>query len=340
MTGDRLVKLIEGSVYGLAFGDAYGWPNEFRSFQQISYSFSDFPSPAIITDDTQMSLYALQGAVQLFHEDELGSSLIKRYTANPEQYEAEIRKVFAEKFLDWLNDPRNDRAPGINCLATLRKLEGTQVKNTWMEGTSNESKGCGANMRNPWFGLLPATEDIIVDLSILQSSVTHNHPLALSSAVLTALAVKTLKDGKETSSLFDFLVTKTEELIRKGHKNKTYMEGLQELLLFFNSSRLEYTEFMTSGDDEDICAFLGEGKVAEEALLLAAAAYDMYDEDVSNGLRRLANSGGDSDSIAAIGGAFFGAAYGIESFPREWKQELEVGYSVELQEAVNIIITC
>lgn len=324
-----------GSVYGLAFGDAYGWDNEFRSFFDIALRPSYFPTPAIITDDTQMSLYNVKALQQIFSPQKGGHSLADLYFANPEDYESALRQAFGEQFIIWLHDPENTRAPGINCVQTLRKLENTPVKKTWLEGTSDFSKGCGANMRNPWFGLLDVEESLIVDLSVVQSSVTHNNPVALASSALTALAVKAVHDNVHGGSLYSYLIRKAEALIQQGHRNIAYVEGLKETLAYFVSMGTIYAEFLTSSDNEDICSFFGEGKIAEEALLLAVAAYDMYQDDVVNGIHRLANSGGDSDSIAAIGGAIFGAAYGYDAFPNDWKDGLENKYAEELHAAVD-----
>lgn len=328
---------IAGSVYGLAFGDAYGWVNEFRSFPAISRQPSYFPTPAIITDDTQMSLYNVKALQSIFTADEHGISLLEKYVSSPEENESSIRQAFGEQFLIWLHDDRNTRAPGINCLETLTALDRTRNKSSWLEGTSDYSKGCGANMRNPWFGLLPVPEKIIIDLSIIQSSVTHNNPVALASSALTALCVKAVCHDEITGNLYSWLLDKTRSLILHGHHNTRYEKGLTESLHYFESMKDEYDDFLTSGDDEDICSFFGEGKIAEEALLLAVAAYDMYQEDVIPGLHRLANSGGDSDSIAAIGGAIFGSAYSKEVFPYSWDQALEPDYFQELQEAVHIM---
>src|SRR5699024_11335714 len=49
-----------GVLYGLAYGDAWGWPVEFTSHSEIvrlhGLKGPDFPTDAVVTDDTQMTL--------------------------------------------------------------------------------------------------------------------------------------------------------------------------------------------------------------------------------------------------------------------------------------------
>jgi ADP-ribosylglycohydrolase len=45
--------------------------------------------------------------------------------------------------------------------------------------------------------------------------------------------------------------------------------------------------------------------------------------DPHTALRRAATTSGDSDSIAALAGAFGGAAYGVDAFPAGWRERIE-----------------
>jgi len=318
---------IKGAIYGLAFGDAWGWPEEFKTWETIeSEGFKSFPRLAIITDDTQMSLYALKAIHQnydLFNQ--------------PEVDETKTRLAFGESFISWLSDPDNDRAPGITCLTSLQKLD-SSPKISGLEGTNFNSKGCGANMRNPWFGLLPLSRKNIEILSVIQASTTHYHPLALAASAVTALVTKDLYDETvnfNSSSLFDHTRTIVETLIHENDHSTfdpQYLEGLYELRDFLASYNDVFFEFIEEDLPEvyDICKIFGEGKVAEEALLLAIVSVDKHDTNSEEGLKYLAHSSGDSDSIAAIAGAFFGAKNGYQSFNPEWVNYLETRYQNEL----------
>src|SRR5512140_1517036 len=95
------VERFEGCYFGLAIGDALGYPTEFLSFEEIKKKFGDHGildltgSPALHSDDTQMSL-ALSAALLRTEGKPLDSFM----------------KALSEEFLFWFRSPQNDRAPG------------------------------------------------------------------------------------------------------------------------------------------------------------------------------------------------------------------------------------
>ncbi len=327
---------IKGAIYGLAFGDAWGWPIEFSSYSTIaSKPFTEFPTNAVITDDTQMSLYALEAIQDNF--DVFSTSNFN---------DPEARLLFGESFIHFMNDPKNNRAPGITCMESLAKLS-ISPKITGLEGTNFNSKGCGANMRNPWFGLLPFPMETIERLSVLQASTTHYHPLALSAAALTGILTQDLLDDKidfQKVTLFQHTRELIETLI-ESNKNTTfdhqYLRGLYDIRNVFAATNDKFYEYLNTPQPEryDLCEIFGLGNVAEDALMLAIAAVDKYQDDSTTGLKYLVHTGGDSDSISAIGGAFFGAKNGYKSFNPNWVNNLEHDYSNELYETYTWLRT-
>lgn len=323
---------IKGSVFGLAFGDAWGWPTEFMSYPNITvHGKFPFPANAIVTDDTQMSLYAMNPIfknLEAFKEEDFD--------------ETQLRLEFAESFVAWSHDPLNNRAPGITCMDALATYE-KSPRITGFEGANHHSKGCGANMRNPWFGLLPFSRRQVELYSVIQASVTHYHPLALSSAAVTALLVKDLFDEVIVpgDTLFTHARKVTNDLIQLNSSHfydPQYLDGLEELEEFLAANQYRMEEYLKSSVEEyDICEIFGLGKVAEEALLVAIAATDKYENPV-DGLERLVHSSGDSDSIAAIGGAFMGVKHGYQVWPSDWMNRLESNYKAALDIVVANLI--
>jgi ADP-ribosylglycohydrolase len=342
---------VRGSVYGLAYGDAWGWPMEFMPYEEIESLRLGFPTSAIVTDDTQMSLYTM-GAILDEYIIGLTDSPLKDFIENPTKKNSdEVRILFAGQFISWLGDQDNNRAPGITCINSLNTLVRFEEDNrrliTGLEGTSEWSKGCGVNMRSGWLGLLPYTAPQIARLSVLQASVTHNNPIALAASALTSLAVYGLYNARiGKGSLYDYVTDAVYELIEiekgfVGEDNilgENYLKGLYELQDFLGNSWTSLEQAHLSDSQSDVCAILGEGKIAEEALLLAIFALDKYKEDAVEGLRRLAQTSGDSDSIAAIAGGFFGAAYGPSVFPEDWFAQIEPRYQDELNQTVEGLI--
>lgn len=327
---------IRNSIYASAVGDAWGNVTEFNFSPDIKNP-QLYPLHAFITDDTQMALYALQGLKNSPNIDELNLTVEKDKTI--------VRQQIGKQFLVWLKDPDNNRAPGQTCLNALNLLKLKRNK-TGLEGTQSHSKGCGANMRNPWFGLLPYTEQDIVELSYIQAEITHSHPLAYSASALTALAVKDiytrtviLEKGKP--NLFVSLIKTTERLLANNcNSNPAVKEGLVMMQKFLNQRQDAYYRMISSDDTvTDICDYLNaEGWVAEEALLLAVATADLHQYDLFRALERAVHTRGDSDSIACIAGSIIGAGISTQlDWLQEMSDRLETRYLKEIEESISYL---
>jgi hypothetical protein len=75
--------------------------------------------------------------------------------------------------------------------------------------------------------------------------------------------------------------------------------------------------------DEDPCRATGEGWVAEEALATGLLCFLLFPDEPVAALRRAALTGGDSDSVACLAGAFAGACHGLDAWPEEWLGRIE-----------------
>jgi ADP-ribosylglycohydrolase len=63
--------------------------------------------------------------------------------------------------------------------------------------------------------------------------------------------------------------------------------------------------------------------IAEEAFATGLYCFLLLPEDPPAVVRRAAYSSGDSDSIAALAGAFAGAYHGADAWPKEWVRDIE-----------------
>ncbi len=174
---------VAGSLFGLAYGDAFGAPTEFLTIAEIERQYgpggpSDLPDPARVTDDTQMALA-------------VGWALTDATEYTPEVLEPLLRK----RFIDWATSPENNRAPGMTC---LRAVGGLADGVRWQQATIAGSKGCGANMRVTPVGLVPDLAlPVLAGVAQFQAALTHGHPTALAASELTAYATRLLRDGAE-----------------------------------------------------------------------------------------------------------------------------------------------
>ncbi|WP_433894564.1 ADP-ribosylglycohydrolase family protein [Streptomyces sp. CA-111067] len=315
-------------MVGLAVGDAMGFPTEFNDMAQIAAKngpWHTMPLPlsagrAYVTDDTQMTLALGEGLLEALAD---GGPL------TAERLEPPVRAHFVE----WWQSPENNRAPGTTC---LRACEALSRGGEWGAASQVGSKGCGANMRVAPLGLIPGLDrQQRSGAAQLQSALTHGHPTALAASDLTAYTVWLLAQGTRPAELLPALREYARQnrehypadwlgdLAERAHDHDRASfaaRGWDECLAVLD--RLEGA--LAAPDPEaDPCLATGQGWIAEEALATGLYCFLMLPDDPPAVVRRGAYSSGDSDSIAALAGAFAGAHHGVAAWPAEWVEAIE-----------------
>ncbi|MEU8987516.1 ADP-ribosylglycohydrolase family protein [Streptomyces sp. NPDC048558] len=318
-------RAATGSLLGLALGDALGFPTEFSDVPSIlarcgPWREMELPTPAIVTDDTQMTLALGKGLRTAMDLGVLGPG-------------AMVEPVRAE-FVAWNRSPENNRAPGNTCLRACDLLERTDMP--WQDASQTGSKGCGANMRVAPIGLAPGLSDEQrAGAAQLQSALTHGHPTALAASDLTAHAVRLLAQGAEPTGLVGLLRSYAYE-----NRTRYHERWLGDLWTRSQDPAPEH--FITRGWDEclgildrvqgavrtvspetDPCLATGEGWIAEEAMACGLLCFLWFVDEPLTAQRRAACTSGDSDSIACLTGAFTGAYLGADAWPTEWADRIE-----------------
>lgn len=311
------------SIYGLAYGDAVGKPTEFMTMASIRRVFGkrgiqNMPVDGKVTDDTQMALEVGEALI------EVGTQLVTYETLAP---------VLVRRFVEWCDYTDGTRAPGTACMVACRKMKrGID----WWEATDVNSKGCGANMRVTFVGLASwLTAEQRSGVAQLQAALTHAHPTALAAADATQQAVYLLNTGTAPENLLDELIAYCED--RSAVYHDAWLGELwawSEHRTPLSYVRAGWNEVIASLLDVvnatyrpnwalDPCLQTGAGWIAEEALATALHCFLLYPDSGRQAVLRAANTSGDSDSIAALTGAFAGAYLGIGAFPVEWNNRIE-----------------
>lgn len=313
-----------GSMFGLAYGDALGKPTEFMRLDEILHRYgpggpAELPGDALVTDDTQMALAVAEALFDLPEDVPLA----------PEPFAGALTR----RFVEWAESPDNNRAPGMTCLRACGELaNGTP----WLRATVADSKGCGANMRVTPLGLVPGLSDATrAGAAQLQAAVTHGHSTALAASELTAYVTHWLRTGVDPADLVAAMRQHCKEQrsvyrwdwlgelwSRSYHATpEAYMaRGWDDCLRIVD--RLE-AALVLPDLETDPCLATGEGWVAEEALGTAVLCFLLFPDEPVRALGRAAATSGDSDSIAALTGAFVGACHGMAAFPTEWAGRIE-----------------
>ncbi|MGF1426330.1 ADP-ribosylglycohydrolase family protein [Kitasatospora sp. LaBMicrA B282] len=312
-------------MLGLALGDALGFPTEFQKIPYLERSYGDWRElplrkVAIVTDDTQMTL-ALARALR---------TALARGPLDPLRLADPLR----EEYVDWWRSPENNRAPGRTCLVACELL--SRPERLWQDASQLGSKGCGANMRVAPLGLVRGlTEQQLTGAAQLQAALTHGHPTALAASELTAWTVRLLTEGVRPAELPALL--RAHALANRTRYRADWLGDLAD-----RAHDHSVEEFAARGWDEclgvldrldaalaapdreaDPCLATGEGWIAEEAFATGLLCFLLFPDDPVLAIRRAAFSGGDSDSIACLAGAFAGAHHGADAWPADWAARIE-----------------
>ena len=283
----------KGIIFGLAIGDALGFPTEFMSLSRIKIEYGpsgiqDLPkTPALFSDDTQMSI-AIAEALIIVGDRDIET----------------IMAAVKDEFIKWYHSPENNRAPGRTCLIGVENMERGQH---WSTSGVARSKGCGSAMRAAPIGYLyQHNPEKLKEVAHASGICTHGHPTGDAACIGAAYLVKLALDGiqpdRMISELLDFTAGISDE---------------------FDRAILKVEECLNWEDEEKALDHLGKGWIGEEAVALALYCFLRYPYDYRKVVLRGANTNGDSDSIACIAGSISGAFLGIKAIPQEWIKKIE-----------------
>lgn len=285
---------ILATLYGLALGDALGYPTEFLTLRQIKAKYGpqgiqEPPEFAMFSDDTQMTLALAEALIAL----QPSGASVDAFMA-----------ALGSAFVDWLHSPENNRAPGATCIKGVTRYEGGLA---WREAGIEASKGCGSAMRVAPIGFFwQADEERLRAFAEASSLITHRHPTAIAATIGAAYLVKLALDGVHPD---DYLKRIWE-----------FTDGISEE---FQDTLRRVAFVIGWGDEVAAMERIGRGWVAEEAVALALYCVMRYPDDYVQVVRRAANSEGDSDSVACIAGGISAARLGIAAIPEAWIARLE-----------------
>ncbi|MEA1876979.1 MAG: ADP-ribosylglycohydrolase family protein [Bacteroidota bacterium] len=286
------LEKAKGLIYGLAIGDALGLPTEFLALDSIKAKYGkkgiqDLPDPALFTDDTQMSIAIAEAMIRSGEKDI-----------------EEIMVAVKEEFIKWLHSPENNRVPGRTCLMGVKNMENGMP---WSQSGIARSKGCGSAMRTAPIGYLYQHDpEKLREVAHATGICTHGHPTADAACIGAAYLVKLALDDIQPNEMISLLLS--------------FTNGISEE---FDEAILKINKCLDWDDEEKALTYLGEGWVGEEAVALALYCFLKYPHDYEKVVIRGANTNGDSDSIACIGGTISGAYLGINAIPDNWVKSIE-----------------
>lgn len=358
---------IHGCLLGGALGDSLGYAVEFDDIHAIRarfgpaglQDFSALDAGSHFSDDTQMTLYTVDGLLEALEWANSGVGAdtnaclwlaYLRWLGTQGVAVPPSAPVQPPRWIDTQGVLKNRRAPGNACLSGLA----TGEMGTVYRPVNPDSKGCGTVMRSAPFGLIPhIPPGSVYKLSADAASLTHGHPSARQSAGAFSLVIHALTTGHGLREAAEFALGHLqEEKLGRGEEPDPALSGRLQAALRLTA----HTGGTPRLSPEELVRELGEGWVAEEALAVGlyavlatapgrpapgteartvttagtsttgtttAAAGCGPEAHFRAAIAVAVNHSGDSDSTASIAGNILGAFYGEDCLPAAWLAALE-----------------
>lgn len=327
------IDRIKGCLIGGASGDALGYEVEFEKIKAIKKrygingitDFEIYDDKALISDDTQMTLFTAIGLLEAKSLD--NDYLACIWDSYKDWYHTQVQKKSYKPNtqLYSLKELHNRRAPGHTCLNSIKssKHGGT------IDDPINMSKGCGGVMRVAPIGFLHNDNIEKFNNGWLGANVaalTHGHPMGyIPAACLSDLIHRIIYENDN-------------DLERNIHKS--ILETMEAFAEYTPSCYMnEFEQLMKKAvklskeaiDDLDGIAKLGEGWIAEETLAIAVFSCLRHTNNFKEAIICAVNHNGDSDSTGSVAGNILGAYLGLESVSNAFCIEKIELYDVIMQ---------
>lgn len=326
MTKELLQDKCRGCLVAGAAGDALGYEVEFLCLPTIRKRFGGegirryvtHDGVAQISDDTQMSLFTLEGLLNSQYEDIDGlvDSILQAYLVWYQTQETLYHPIKESK-LATIRELWSRRAPGLTCLSALESIEKGR-------GVINNSKGCGGVMRVAPIGMMGAvngwTTEFTMRVAAAAADITHKHPhSSLASALQAAICKECII--RHSTARADFV-----EMIHR------LLDSLKDTFTTDYPMIGEFVDYILTAvsianstmSDTDAIRALGEGWVGDEALAIALLSVIRHIDSIERCLVCAVNHDGDSDSTGAVAGNIIGAIHGYAAIPVHLIDNLEL----------------
>jgi ADP-ribosylglycohydrolase len=288
-----MLKKFKGCLLGAAIGDALGMPNESTSpnLKKMKYGYRR-PYKNHPNEGLNPGQYTDDTQLMI-----LVSTLIADGKYNDERYSVALRELYTQGKL---------RFPDGSVSAVC---EHPISKNTPQKGVKSTTSGC-IPVAIP-FGLVYPDMNEGCERAVRACNVTHTHPAAHAAvSTFVTLIYHTLHDSPDP----------VDKALEKAQFEDEVLGGKIKKALAMEKEGMD-TETALLKIGNDVSVF--------QTLPIAIFLIKRY-TNPSDLLTVAANAGGNTDTIALICGAYFGAAKGIDALPADLLEGLEDKQRIDL----------
>lgn len=323
-----MLKRVEGSLAGVAVGDAMGMPCEFLTREEIRarYGWVDwFAAPDAshfhhgmcagrITDDTEQTIALIEAL------DEHG-----RIT--PESA--------ARAYLTWADDCNawQSTVMGPSTRRALERLKAGEDPRT----TGSSGDTVGAAMRVAPIGLVnPGRLAEAAEECYMSCLPTHGVSIAIGGAcaVACAVAAAAVADPGTIGGILDAAAWGAEYGEARGVK----WAGASVAARIRLARRIVAESRCADEALDALYETCGVGMLPTELVPTAMGIVALYGADCAKAVEAAVNMGGDADTLASIVGAVTGALCGIGGFPAEWVRTVENVNGLNIRELARRLV--
>lgn len=330
------LERFKGAMYGSAIGDAFGYPLQRLSYEEICERFEKIgaldlavsakTNAALFTDATQMALFTVDGIVWAnIYEKAYDNAALASYVFYSYQLwlYTQTRTVAGKEYA-WLFDKTQN--PN---LSSLLKIKGLSRKRYLLEtnlkallSAHNDKFGrlnspvntyddnCAVKRVTPVGLFYGEDEEMAFRMACDIGAITHSNP-----------------DGYLPCGVYAAIVAR----LLKGKTLESAVTCALKILQEYNGFERTYNEVATAleraqdgeSDPQETVAELGQGYAATEALAIAVYCAVLHQSNFEFAIELAANHDGDSASCAAITGGILGAYYGVDGIPAKWYKKLQ-----------------
>lgn len=301
--------LVLGVMYGAATGDAVGAPFEFVAKKDIvailgdrnfdyeeDAALTDFRlQSGSITDDTRMGLI-------------IAESMIDRGELDP----FDIANRYGKEVIEI--DEGTKMNPGYSggMLHTMRRCY--LGCHPLLAGRAR-ANGCGAAMRVFALPLMAESEEQLIEWAAITAEMTHNSEIGRASAVTMAVGLRYL------------LELRKKDQFRARLDKDDFLDYLERAAGAYSVEFAEYISLLKDLHEVNpgvTLQLLGTSGRAVETVPSAIYCFLHSPDSLQEILRNAVVLDGDSDSIASMACALYGAWHGINGFSQKWRVGLGV----------------